>query len=139
MLYHVPDRAQALAELRRVLRPGGRLAAATNGAGHLRELDELAGGVDRPGSRHSSRFGLENGAEQLAGRLRDVARRGLRRLRLEVTEAAPLVAYSDSMALRPRRPEAVARIERGVAETIARERQLPRDRKSQGLVRGRKP
>src|SRR5439155_6255128 len=31
MLYHVPDRAKALNEIRRVLRPGGRLYAATNG------------------------------------------------------------------------------------------------------------
>ncbi|HXF64823.1 MAG TPA: methyltransferase domain-containing protein, partial [Caldilineaceae bacterium] len=42
MLYHVPDRARALAEFRRVLRPGGRLFIATNGAGHLRQIHELA-------------------------------------------------------------------------------------------------
>ncbi len=30
MLYHVPDRAKALAEIRRVLKPGGRFYAATN-------------------------------------------------------------------------------------------------------------
>ncbi len=41
MLYHVPDRPQALAEIRRVLRPGGRLYAATGGANHLREIGEL--------------------------------------------------------------------------------------------------
>ena len=41
MLYHVPDLAAALAEIRRVLKPGGALYAATNGAGHMRELDAL--------------------------------------------------------------------------------------------------
>jgi SAM-dependent methyltransferase len=41
MLYHVPDRAVAIAELRRVARVGGVVLVMTNGAGHLRELDEL--------------------------------------------------------------------------------------------------
>ena len=38
MLYHIPDRQKAFAEIRRVLKPGGRLYAATNGHNHLREL-----------------------------------------------------------------------------------------------------
>jgi SAM-dependent methyltransferase len=38
MLYHVPDPADALRELRRVTRLGGRVVIGLNGAGHLREL-----------------------------------------------------------------------------------------------------
>src|SRR5215216_3134108 len=41
MLYHVPDRPKAFAEIKRVLRPGGRFYAATNGENHLREIYEL--------------------------------------------------------------------------------------------------
>ena len=41
MLYHVPDREGALAEMRRVLRPGGRLVLATNGSNYQARLGEL--------------------------------------------------------------------------------------------------
>lgn len=42
MLYHVPDRARALAEMRRVLRPDGKLFAATNDQDHMMEVRNLA-------------------------------------------------------------------------------------------------
>ena len=41
MLYHVPDQAKAIAEMHRVLRPGGFLAVTTNGADNLRDLYAL--------------------------------------------------------------------------------------------------
>ena len=41
MLYHVPDPAMAVAEASRVLRPAGTLLVATNGRGHLVEMNEL--------------------------------------------------------------------------------------------------
>ena len=41
MLYYVPDQERALRELRRVLKPGGRIVMATNAADHGRRFREL--------------------------------------------------------------------------------------------------
>lgn len=72
MLYHVADRPLAAAEMRRVLRAGGRCVVVTNGQHHmrsLRELVETAVRVATPSwqmrnpSTHA--FSLHNGKEQL--------------------------------------------------------------------------
>jgi SAM-dependent methyltransferase len=62
MLYHVADIPLALSELARILRPGGRLVAVTNGADHLVELRELAG---HDGWWTGMAFSRENGEELL--------------------------------------------------------------------------
>jgi SAM-dependent methyltransferase len=41
MLYHVPDLDRAVAELRRVVRPGGAVVITTNGPGHMAKLMQL--------------------------------------------------------------------------------------------------
>jgi SAM-dependent methyltransferase len=69
MLYHVSPLERGLSELARVLRPGGRLVAITNGREHLRELWSAAG-VDR----EEPSFSVENGAEHLSASFTHVER-----------------------------------------------------------------
>jgi SAM-dependent methyltransferase len=97
MLYHIPSLPRALAEIRRVLKPGARLVAATNGAQHMRELGSLADamGSDMALWRELS-FSLDNGAGLLAPYFALVERYDFTDS-LHVTDAEPLVAYILSM------------------------------------------
>lgn len=122
MLYHVSDLATALAEIHRVLRPGGRVFASTVGRTHLRELRQLVkrfGGSPGllPGATPIS-FDLENGREKL---LRWFSQCSVCRYQdtLLVAEAEPLVAYVLSTAaaadLCHRHAELVGFVERELA------------------------
>ncbi|MGI9602202.1 MAG: class I SAM-dependent methyltransferase [Acidimicrobiales bacterium] len=121
-LYHVPDRARAAAELRRVLRPGGLACVATNGMAHLTEFQELRRRhvPDEPIDDTSEVFGLETGEEQLATAFDSIECRryddGLR-----VTEVEPLLAFLLSTPMgealdEPARAALTGEIERVVAD-----------------------
>ncbi|HEY0071263.1 MAG TPA: class I SAM-dependent methyltransferase [Chloroflexia bacterium] len=105
MLYHVPDRAKALSEMRRVLKPEGKAYIATLGRTHMYEMFELLNRFDPeaaarlpfgPASPEAGEyrlgFVLENGGEEIA---RHFSRVELLQYEdsLEVTEAGPLVDY----------------------------------------------
>ena len=68
MLYHVPVPARAIEEAARVLKPGGRFLAATNGARHMAELDILLREFEprfEAETAMSRPFSLENGRGQI--------------------------------------------------------------------------
>ncbi len=98
MLYHVPERAKAISECRRVLRLGGRLFATTVGEHHLEELHRILGGagVGHLMQSFSDPFTLENGAEQLRAAFPHVE---LSRYAdaLEVTDVGLLMDYVRSL------------------------------------------
>lgn len=73
MLYHVPDPDRAIAELARVVRADGLVMAATNGYGHMREINEAIAEVF---GDHRERlyevFGLDTGEARLRESFRSV-------------------------------------------------------------------
>ncbi len=94
MLYHVPDRPKAIAEIKRVLKPGGRLFAATVGDHHLWEMMEVLRKVhvSKTWESYANPFTLESGLDQLKPFFPNVT---LSRYEdnLHVTEIEPMMAY----------------------------------------------
>ncbi|MEU4238452.1 methyltransferase domain-containing protein [Actinoplanes sp. NPDC026619] len=118
MLYHVDDPAAALRELARVLRPGGRIAVATNGLAHMTELRELGTRIGRPDLIAWRGFTAGNGPGLIAAAFSGV-RVEEYPADLAVPSVAPILAYLGSMADEPLTEAQVAAVEGIVAERIA--------------------
>ena len=98
MLYHVPDIATAVRELRRVVRPGGFLMVTTNAGDDEPEIADLfrrAGGTD-DGAFGDWRFCIEN-AEPFLRSAFDRVELHLEESQLVVREVAPVVNSIDSL------------------------------------------
>jgi SAM-dependent methyltransferase len=97
MLYHAPDKDLAVAEISRVLRPGGKLIATTNGHNTMKELNELSHRVfgTPPYDFGSAPFSLESGEPILRRRFADVEIHAATDV-LYVTDAPDIVNYLTS-------------------------------------------
>jgi ubiquinone/menaquinone biosynthesis C-methylase UbiE len=96
MLYHIPDRQKAISEIKRVLKPGGYLFAATVGENHLKKIMEWIryASIGDKADTFAQSFTLENGLEQLASLLPNPNTQLIHYSdSLRVTEVEPLMAY----------------------------------------------
>jgi SAM-dependent methyltransferase len=97
MLYHVPDQAAAVGELRRIVRPGGRAVVTTNSVEQFREVDDLVAELHGGTSlRHLLPFTMEGGEAVLRTAFEQVRRHDWSSI-LDVTDAEAVVAYVASV------------------------------------------
>jgi SAM-dependent methyltransferase len=98
MLYHVPDPSQAVRELRRVTRPGGRVVIGLNGLGHLRELREIVADARGDGRwGRGERVTLDDG-EVLARSCFSTVTRHDFVAELRIADPQPIADYVRSMS-----------------------------------------
>jgi ubiquinone/menaquinone biosynthesis C-methylase UbiE len=117
MLYHVPDRAAAVAEFRRVTRPGGQVLVVLNGSNHLAEFGEVTAetvaalGLPDPGFRVE--YGtylsmtLDDG-QRLLAEVFDTVERHDFIARLVLPSAEPAARYIGSMRATQAMPDPAA-------------------------------
>lgn len=125
MLYHVPNRPKAIAEMRRVLKSGGTLFTGTNGDHHLREMHLLMAQFGFVRNEYLGGFipvkgyTLENAPEQLQAAFQEV---DVHRYddAIDLTDSQPLIDYISSFRVDPN-TEQLAALQTFVEGVITRD------------------
>jgi len=138
MLYHVPELDRALSEIARVLKPQGKLCAATNGVAHMRQLHDIIRRSVPSFACLSTSFTLENGQANLERHFGAVSM-----LRyddsLVVPNVSALSAYVRSMgSLAEATGRQFQEIDEAIREQIRRDGSM-RIEKATGLFIAKKP
>ena len=96
MLFYCEDLDQVFSEIKRVLKPGGRLICSTYSCRHMQEISSLVREFDDrivlSADILFERFGKENGCEQLSQHFTDVQWKQFEDS-LTVTKPEPLISY----------------------------------------------
>lgn len=102
MLYHVPDISSALAEINRVLKPGGILYATTSSktsmAGLYSLLPRLEPVIEPALLANAVKFTMENGKDELSQHFTNIETR-IYHDSLHITDAQPLLDHILSMMI----------------------------------------
>lgn len=127
MLYHVPDLDRALAAVARVLAPGGKLYATTNGETHLHELAAYVRRVRSGAStraandfpRRLHNFSLQSGPAKLRGWFEEIE---IRRYpdSLRVTDPEAIVRFVESSSFFRLHPEGMQRLRALLSDEVDR-------------------